>query len=241
MKLFPVHRAALAAAIVLLAVPAVVRAQEKQPPETKPKSQAAPKQEAFFFQGGGPRDFIRAVNAHYQVDWMGIVTIPREFERVQVPRIRVATPKPGDLLKLYNRLGEQNRILGKWYLEGDETAPSVLMLVADGGAANAPTPADPRALEVVPLRDIPDSMYPELLNAISRALDNAVQLKKEDPEAFATARTVLDQRTNSLIVSGTREALELVKGIISAFEYKHGAHTRPAPEAAPALAPAAKK
>ena len=48
---------------------------------------------------------------------------------IQVPKLRVPFGPPDQLLKLYNRLGEQNPALGKWVWEGTVYHPTVLMLV----------------------------------------------------------------------------------------------------------------
>jgi len=44
----------------------------------------------FYFPGGDPRQFLRAVDEQYQVDWMSVADIPIEMQQVHIPAFRLS-------------------------------------------------------------------------------------------------------------------------------------------------------
>jgi hypothetical protein len=44
----------------------------------------------FYFPGGNPRQFLRAVDEQYQVDWMSVADIPVEMQQVHIPALRMS-------------------------------------------------------------------------------------------------------------------------------------------------------
>src|SRR5262249_3583155 len=86
------------------------------------KETPPPKKETFFFRGGRPLDFILALDRHFRTRLGEILSIPSSLARAQVPRIRLSTEDPADVLKLYNRLGDP--LLGQWHYEPDVKAPA---------------------------------------------------------------------------------------------------------------------
>src|SRR5258705_7296135 len=101
----------LAGCSVCLAASFPVRADE-----TNDANQTGrPKKEAFFFKGGNPFDFILAMDRHFRMRLGEILSIPSSLARAEVPRMRVSTDNPGEVLALYNRL--QDPLLGQWHYE----------------------------------------------------------------------------------------------------------------------------
>jgi hypothetical protein len=44
----------------------------------------------FYFPGGNPRQFLRAVDEQYHVDWMSVADIPGNMQQVQIPALRMS-------------------------------------------------------------------------------------------------------------------------------------------------------
>jgi hypothetical protein len=189
-------------------------------PDQITKSESAPPRASgklFAFHGGTPREYVSAAANYFQVDWMSIVTIPRDLENVEVPRIRFTAKSASDLLKLYNRLAEQNRVLGKWHLEGDEAKPAVLMLVADSSVNTSKTENVPRFTEVISLGELPESQWKEIENFVNKGWPLVLppELSQQEREK---GRMVIDQRTKCLIVSGSKGFVSFVKAAVMIME-----------------------
>jgi hypothetical protein len=81
----------------------------------------------FRFEGGTPKDFLKAIDAHYITDWQDLANIPPEAAEVKVPKIKtslrqtvtlrgeeqIQAKSATALLDLYNALAAEQRVLGK--------------------------------------------------------------------------------------------------------------------------------
>src|SRR5436309_12642541 len=73
--------------------------------ETNEAKQASkPEKKMFFFNGGGPHEFILAMDKHFRTRLFQILSIPSSLARAEVPKMRIATDKPEDALQVYNHL-----------------------------------------------------------------------------------------------------------------------------------------
>src|SRR5437762_1632102 len=97
------------AAVATLAVNISTPATAKDTNEAK---QGKSEKKVFFFKGGGPLEFILALDNHFRTRLGEILSIPSSLARAEVPKMRVATEDPGEVLGLYNRLDDP--MLGKW-------------------------------------------------------------------------------------------------------------------------------
>src|SRR5438132_9915858 len=76
------------------------RADETNPTkETLSPPPPQPKRELFFFRGGRPLDFILALDRHFRTRLGEILSIPSSLARAEVPRIRLSTEDPAEVLK----------------------------------------------------------------------------------------------------------------------------------------------
>jgi hypothetical protein len=171
--------------------------------------------EWFNFPGGNPWDFINAAEKQFKVDWVGIATVPVEMRSIQVPKLRVWVELPDQLLKLYNRLGEQNPTLGKWVWEGPVIAPTVLMLVPSGKTPPVvDSPEPPMETQVFLLEYISGTNLITAADAL-KALDDVAQRNaRAAGQRPVPDRVIIDQRTSSLIISGSREYVNMASNLL---------------------------
>src|SRR5689334_9285713 len=95
----------MGAFVVALAIPASGK-------NTNDTNEGKQEKKVFFFPGGYPHDFILAMDKHFRTRLMEILSIPSSLAKGEVPRMRVATENPSEVLGLYNRLDDP--MLGKW-------------------------------------------------------------------------------------------------------------------------------
>jgi len=169
----------------------------------------------FYFPGGTPLEFLTAAEHHLMVEWVSIATIPPEMEKIQVPKLRVPVGPPEQLLKLYNRLGEQNPALGKWVWEGPVNNPTALMLVpSDKSPPVAKSPEPPMESAVFLLQYISGTNLITAAEAL-KALDDVAQRNaRAAGQTPVPDRVVIDQRTSCLIVSGSREYVNMASNLL---------------------------
>jgi hypothetical protein len=185
-------------------------------------SELAEARSAFEFPGGTPAAFIAAVEAQYKVDWNSIVTIPGQLKEAQVPKLRVPSASPEELLKLYNRLGDQDAKLGKWLWEGPVEKPNFLVLVAANNPAPAPAPAPgPNGevqVRVYSLKYVSGTN----LNTLAQNIHSVAKAMFQDPQKqgrpSVEGSVVVDQRTGSLVVTGPAVFQELVRSLVTAAD-----------------------
>jgi hypothetical protein len=174
----------------------------------------------FDFAGGNPAAFVAAVEAQYKVDWTSIVTIPAPMKEAQVPKLRVPLASPEELLKLYNRLGDQDAKLGKWHWEGPLEKPNFLVLVAANNPAPAPAPGPNGEVQVrvYSLKYISGTN----LNTLAQNIYSVSRAMFQDPQKqghpSVEGSVVVDQRTASLIATGPAVFQELVRSLVAASD-----------------------
>jgi hypothetical protein len=181
----------------------------------------------FTFGGGTPRDFIAAIQKQFNVDWWDIVTIPRELSNVQIPRMRLRTADPEEVLDTYNFLGEEDPSLGKWsWIPGRRLAKNggpappmpFVVLVPDKQITLArQEKTRPISARLFPLRGIPETEYQAIVDAIERANRVANQLRDEAGQEVSSGNLAIDSRTKTLIASGPPDYLDLVESSVNTF------------------------
>ena len=152
---------ALAAVLVCLQPAAAQSTNGAAAPPAKPKVKAG-EFAAFEFPGGVAIDFIAAVERQYDVDWLSIATVPRQLQTVWVPKLRLNHVTAEEVLKTYNRLGDQDASLGKWHWEGPLEKPSYLILMPSSAPTATYTPQDPVEVKVFMFKYITGDMSCQL-------------------------------------------------------------------------------
>src|SRR2546421_12468006 len=144
--------AGLLSAVLLVSATIPARADETN----EPKQASKPEKKMFFFNGGGPHDFILAMDKHFRTRLMQILSIPSSLARAEVPKMRIATDKPEDALQGYNHL--QDPTLGQWKYAGPSSDPSVLALVPDKELALSKATAGAK-VKALALGGIPETRW----------------------------------------------------------------------------------
>src|SRR5262245_31288383 len=90
--------------------------------ETNNNGQAKHEKKVVFFKGVGPLQFILAVDNHVRTRLGQILSIPSSLARAEVPKMRITTENPEDVLTVYNHLDDP--LLGKWTYAGPVTNPA---------------------------------------------------------------------------------------------------------------------
>ena len=168
----------------------------------------------FTFPGGKPQEFVAAAEKQFKVDWLAIATIPNEMENVQVPKLRVRVGQPEELLKLYNRLGEENPAFGKWHWEGKVAGPSVLMLVPVGRVVAVTNTEPPAELIVFKLKYIGGKNLATVAEALSAADEVSQRTERREGRTPVPARVIIDERTGSLLVTASAGSMTLMKSVV---------------------------
>jgi hypothetical protein len=192
---------------------------QKPNPAVPPPLAALPQRygpsDLFNFPGGTPLEFITAAKNQLKVDWVGIATIPTEMGGIQVPKLRVSVQQADQLLKLYNRLGEQNPTLGKWVWEGPANYPTVLMLVpSDKSPPVAKLPEPPMESAVFLLTYISGTNLITAAEALKALDDVAERNARAAGQTPVPYHVIIDQRTSSLILSGSREYVNMASNLL---------------------------
>jgi hypothetical protein len=111
----------------------------------------------FRFEGGTPKDFLKAIDAHYLTAWQDLATIPPEAAEAKVPKIKTSLrqkivarggeeqiqSKPATaLLDLYNALAADQPAMGKWKMPEPTTGTGARGGGGSGGGSR-PVPRHP--------------------------------------------------------------------------------------------------
>ncbi len=201
----------------------------------------------FLFEGGPVREFVKAIEKHYHVDWFSVLTASDDSMNLRVPKLRL-TQRAGtgilaeahlrsylnELLTLYNHVAENDPRLDKLFIEGYLPAPSVVMFIPRTNSS----PPDMK-VRAFPLAGIPKEDWGKLQKELMEATDQAKMHILEwhrvsggnDRTGFEGASAAIHPETNVLVACGSEVYLQLVDSFINAFN----ANRRPAP------APAAEK
>jgi hypothetical protein len=184
----------------------------------------------FYFPGGTPRDFMKAVEKCYQVDWLSIAHIPEEMQSVQLPTLRVpryAWPPPSGyparqnelaaLVSLYNSLSEREPQFGTLVVMGDPTEPSVVRLVPNNAGGLQVR------VKAFSIQRIPEQDWEKLDQDILRARSEAVEFASTIRKGSATARLLegtvnIHPNTKLLIAVGSDPYVEMVESIVAAHQ-----------------------
>ena len=210
----------------------------------EPESKDEP---SFFFPGGDPGDFLKAVDEHYKVDWRSIAQIPDEMRYVQVPKLRIPgqahPPRPGEpprpdeltaLVVLYHRLAERNPQLGNLVVEGDPRQPSVVMFVPEKTSATAQPQVKVKAFS---LKGIPEKEWARLSKDIELTRDEGMQYEHvRQYQAGSRSKPTLDGRvsihndTGLLVAIGAEPYVEMVESIVAVHQENQSTNAKPSPE-----------
>jgi len=201
----------LLSAVSLVSATIPARADETN----EPKQASKPEKKMFFFNGGGPHDFILAMDKHFRTRLMQILSIPSSLARAEVPKMRIATDKPEDALQVYNHL--QDPTLGQWKYAGPSSDPSVLALVPDRELAlsKATTGAKVKAMA---LGGIPETRWKDF----EKDVLTARQLGVETAEKFGGGDKYegyirIQPESKILIVSGSEGYIQMVESVLAAY------------------------
>jgi hypothetical protein len=195
----------------------------------------------FYFPGGTPRDFMKAVEKCYQVDWLSIAHIPEEMQSIELPTLRVpryssypngigpsGLEEVRALVVLYNSLAEREPQFGTLLVEGDSKMPSAVMLVPR--TAGDSTRSQVR-VKAFPIQSIHRPDWKKLTKDITSAREEAADYGNIRGKGLATARLFegkvsFHDDTKLLVAVGSEPYLEMVESIVAA----HKANTFPTVE-----------
>jgi len=184
---------------------------------------------AFSFPGGTPRDFVKAVQEHFRVDWKSVTDLPKEMEAVRIPPLRLNTASVPDtgsaasggslgaLVSLYNQVGEQDAELGHLVVRGNLAKPSVVTFVPSKAAENTRRELVVKAFSIYGLSD---EAKARLQEDIQRATNEALNYAR-DSHGPGSARELdgavaLHRETNLLVAAGQETYVEMVESIVTA-------------------------
>jgi hypothetical protein len=194
----------------------------------------------FLFEGGPVRDFVKAIEKHYHVDWFSVLTASEDSMNLRVPKLRLtqraetgilAEARLGswlnELLTLYNHVAENDPRLDRLFIEGYLPAPSVVMFIPRTNSS----PPDMK-VRAFPLAGIPKEdwgkLHKELMEATDQAKLHILEWRRgsgNDRTGFEGASASIHPETCLLVAYGSEVYLQLVESFINAFN----ANRRPAP------------
>jgi hypothetical protein len=188
---------------------------------------------SFAFPGGTPSQFLNVVQEQYKVDWSSVADIPKEMADVHIPRLRInqayssAATGPsrekfgneslGQLVILYNQLGEQKPELGRLIVKGDLTKPSVVMFVPDKAATDTQPKVKVKAFSIWGITD-PEraKLMEDIDRAKKEALDYASRLRGSSGLRGLDGTVAIHNDTSLLVATGPESFVEMVESIVTA-------------------------
>ncbi|MCU0784842.1 MAG: hypothetical protein MUF81_12530 [Verrucomicrobia bacterium] len=194
----------LAAGAALLLAQGTAGAQEKPPAQT------AGTNEFFFYEPHHPERFIKALEKHFGLDWGKVVTIP-DGQFGPIPAMRLEASDPMEVIKLYNRLADQNPDMGKWVIEGNIAKPSAVVLVPDRSRLAKGSATKRKAF---PLTGIPRDRWKLLMNK-AWEIGWTAQREAGIPGGRPDLHSVNDLEI--LVVSGSEEFIEFMDSFLAAY------------------------
>jgi hypothetical protein len=213
------------------------------PNEPEPTQRA---EVVFSFPGGTPQDFIKAVQAQFQVDWENVTDLPREMHDVRIPRLRLnlaagldARPAVeggplGALVTLYNQVGEQKPELGHLVIRGDLAKPSVVLFVPSKNASDLQPKFKVKAFSLYGLND---EARAKLIDGINHAQMEAIEYTMRQRGSSGTAELSgmvgMHKDTNLLVATGQEAFVEMVESMVAASMANERAKNPGAPIAQP--------
>jgi hypothetical protein len=195
----------------------------------------------FLFEGGGPREFVSAIENHYHVDWFSVLTVSEDSLGLRIPKLRLTQrtengiltdarlgPWLDEVVTLYNHVAENDPRLDKLLVEGYLPAPSLVMFIP----RTAPSPLEMK-VRAFPLAGIPKEDWDKLYEELQRARDEAMARIREsrrasggnDRTGFEGSSASIHPGTRLLVACGTEVYLQMVESFVNAL----GANHRPVP------------
>lgn len=195
-------------------------------------------EQVFNFPGGTPRDFLRAVEEHFKVDWLSIAYIPDEMQRVEIPKLRLMPNSLGyhvtgnqvtQLVDLYNRLAERSPQLGNLVVQGDPSKPAVVMLVPNQTWEKEQPKIKVKAF---PVWELSDALKEKLAREIDRAGMEALEYaagRRAVQVAFSSLEgsVAMHKDTGLLVAMGPDSYVDMVESIVAAFRGQAAPGNRP--------------
>jgi hypothetical protein len=218
---------AILAGLMVLRTLSGALAQPSPDTHPSPTGTNTAKADTFVFDGGDPRDFLVAVEKHFNVDWRSIAEIPDQMKyAVRIPKLRVPwqqqihKDRPAEaenvtaLITLYNRLAEHRPELGTLVVEGDPLKPSAVMFVPDKTSRNAQSTFKVRAFS---LGRIPESDWAKLRHDIAEAYSRAMEFALQTGAALAMQGSVsIHEDTRLIVATGSEIYVDMVGSIVEA-------------------------
>jgi hypothetical protein len=196
------------------------------------ESPPAVKKNVFIFEGGNPIDLVLAIDKHFRTRLVQLLTLPDKLRKTQVPKLRVATEDPREVLSLYNRLDSPT--LGQWRFEPTGavqnvagTNMNVLMLVPDKNAAAAKPDSSAFKVKAFPLGGVPEGKWDALAEDIELASQTG---RKSSPgaEEIYNGTIRIQRESKVLIISGSEAYMETVESVINAYRMNTQLETKSA-------------
>ncbi len=179
----------------------------------------------FRFEGGTPKEFLKAIDAYFLAYYQQVASIPPEADEVRVPKIQLNLKSANgsqrkyarDVLNLYNTIAASQPALGKWIVEGvNGLQPDLLMFVMSQPAVAAPS-LRARSLS---LSGIPRELWDKMPGEIAELNDNPAALAAKVDPAGAPRRFVgsvqLSPGAHVLLVIGTQDYIDLIDSFVAA-------------------------
>jgi hypothetical protein len=201
--------AALVAAILTTAA-MPVKAEDTNEVQQAPKSE----KKIFLFNGGGPVEFILAMDKHFRTRLGQILSIPSSLARAEVPKMRIATDNPEDALKVYNHL--QDPMLGQWKYYSLSREPSVLALVPDKEVALSRAATTGAKVKALGLAGVPKNRWKELEKDVDVARDVGKLMTERLGGDRCEGSISIQPESKVLIVSGSEGFIEMVESVVAA-------------------------
>jgi hypothetical protein len=201
---------ALVIATIIPGVALPVKAEDTNEVQQAPKAE----KKIFLFNGGGPVEFILAMDKHFRTRLGQILSIPSSLARAEVPRMRIATDNPEDALKVYNHL--QDPMLGQWKYDGPSREPSVLALVPDKEVALSRAAATGAKVKALGLAGVPKNQWKDLEKDVDVARDVAKRMTDQLGGERCEGGIYIQPDSKILIVSGSEGFIEMVESVVAA-------------------------
>jgi hypothetical protein len=189
----------------------------------------------FQFGGGTPVEFLLAADQRFHLAWLGIATLPKTQESIQVPPFSVYITQPTDVLNMYNWLAANNPLLGKWEWQGDGETPNALILQAPQADASSELAKELR-VKAFSLAGIPKNHWDQLVEEVYST--------KRGVEDYYGNPSIIDGRAPStvqgkilgiqpdskiLAAAGTQSFIDLVDSVVAAFKANWDVDIPPGP------------
>jgi hypothetical protein len=184
----------------------------------------------FEFPGGTPRMLLEAVQKKFKVDWSSVAEIPEGMESIQIPKFRIDIVSEisrdyqplKEIVRLYNKLGDEKTELGKLIVEPEYNPanPSIVMFVPQKSPVRQPAEIKVKAF---PLRRILKEDWKKIREDILRASEEAMSFDGHIGVKYGTRSTIvgdvgIHEDTSVLVAYGTPSFVDMVESIVAAHQ-----------------------